>query len=144
MKDEDRAAVIAEAYTWLRTPYHHQGRVKGAGVDCATLLAEVYATTGHIEPLDLGNYSMQWHLHRSEELYLGWLEKCGVEIDAPKPGDVVVFKVGRCYSHGGIVVEWPLIIHSYLGHNCELHDASKGELSERPMKFFEVQDGRRK
>lgn len=24
---------VAEAVTWLGTPYHHQGRVKGVGVD---------------------------------------------------------------------------------------------------------------
>lgn len=34
---------VAEAITWLGTPYHHQGRVKGVGVDCGTLLCEVYA-----------------------------------------------------------------------------------------------------
>jgi cell wall-associated NlpC family hydrolase len=30
-----RAAVVAEARSWLGTPFHHQGRVKAAGVDCA-------------------------------------------------------------------------------------------------------------
>lgn len=33
---------VAEALTWLGTPYHQQGRVKGVGVDCGTLLCEVY------------------------------------------------------------------------------------------------------
>lgn len=37
---------VAEAMTWLGTPYHHQGRVKGVGVDCATLLCEVYKEVG--------------------------------------------------------------------------------------------------
>lgn len=33
-----RADVVAEARTWLGTPFKHQGRVKGAGVDCVGLL----------------------------------------------------------------------------------------------------------
>lgn len=28
------AQIVAEARTWLDTPYVHQGRVKGVGVDC--------------------------------------------------------------------------------------------------------------
>ena len=36
-----RQRVVAEAETWLRTPYHHMGRIKGGGIDCPTLLAEV-------------------------------------------------------------------------------------------------------
>ena len=38
-----RAQVIAEAETWLGTPYHHMGRVRGSGTDCLMLLAEIYA-----------------------------------------------------------------------------------------------------
>jgi cell wall-associated NlpC family hydrolase len=33
--------VIAEARTWIGTPYHHQQCVKGHGVDCAQLVAGV-------------------------------------------------------------------------------------------------------
>ena len=43
---------VAEAMTWLGTPYHHQGRVKGIGIDCATLLCEVYEVVGLIDHLN--------------------------------------------------------------------------------------------
>ncbi len=33
--------VVRTARTWLGTPYHHQGRLKGVGVDCAGLLIGV-------------------------------------------------------------------------------------------------------
>ncbi len=29
-----REQIVAEARTWLETPFHHQGRRKGIGVDC--------------------------------------------------------------------------------------------------------------
>jgi len=32
--DPRRLAVTEEARVWLGTPYHHMGRVKGAGTDC--------------------------------------------------------------------------------------------------------------
>ena len=31
----EQAQIVAEARTWLGTPFHHQGRLKGVGVDCA-------------------------------------------------------------------------------------------------------------
>ena len=49
-----REAVVTEAASWIGTPFHHAARVKGAGVDCLMLLAEVYeragVTTEHINP----------------------------------------------------------------------------------------------
>lgn len=33
-----RAAVVREARSWLDTPYRHQARVKGRGVDCVGLI----------------------------------------------------------------------------------------------------------
>ena len=37
-----RNRVCRIARSWLGTPYHHMGRVKGAGVDCAMFPLEVY------------------------------------------------------------------------------------------------------
>ena len=66
-----RAAVVTEAKTWIGTPFHHAARVKGAGVDCLMLLAEVYeragVTAGRINP---PFYVPDWHLHRDAERYM--------------------------------------------------------------------------
>lgn len=113
---EERNAVVAEARSWLRTPYRHMGRVKGRGVDCAMLLIEVYSRVGKIQSFDPGYYPNDWMLHRSEERYLGWVEKYAKQVDAPERGDVVLFKVGRCFAHGAIVLDWPVCIHAR-GHS---------------------------
>ncbi|MCE9561882.1 MAG: hydrolase [Planctomycetes bacterium] len=144
-----RAAVVAAARSWLGTPYHHHARVKGVGADCLTLLASVYAEAGVIPPVRIPEYSHQWHLHRSEELYLNGVLEHAREISGPpEPGDTVVWKFGRCYSHGAVVVVWPLVIHAYIGIGTVLEDAEKagwlshiGENTEdrgkpRPRKFF--------
>lgn len=136
-----REQVIHTAKEWLRTPYHHLGKVKGCGADCAMFPLAVYQECG-ILPKDFEppEYSMQWHLHRSEELYLKTIEPFTREISGPpQPADFVVFKFGRAFAHGGIVVEWPLIIHSYIPHGVQYGNALQdGEMIGREIKFFEV------
>lgn len=108
-----REAAVQEALTWLRTPYHHMARVKGAGCDCATLLLEVYHTIGAIPEIDIGYYPQDWHFHRNDERYLGWIKKYAKQVDVPQKGDIALFRFGRCVSHGAIVTDWPNVIHSY-------------------------------
>ena len=103
-----RNEVVAEARRWIGTPYHHQADVLGAGVDCGMLLVRVYVDTGVVPPFDPRPYPVQWHLHRDDERYLGFLIERGVEVEAPAPGDIVVWKIGRAFAHGGIVTAWPL------------------------------------
>lgn len=116
MTDIERAqreAVVAEALSWVGTPYLHEGRVKGAGVDCAMLIADVFCQCGLIPWVDPRPYSAQFHLHHAEERYLGFLQEYTFPVSTPLPGDIATFQVGLCVSHAGIVVEWPVIVHSY-------------------------------
>ena len=63
MSAQLRQEIIDEAATWLRTPYHHAAAIKGAGVDCAQILIEVYAAVGLADKPDVGNYAPDWMLH---------------------------------------------------------------------------------
>jgi cell wall-associated NlpC family hydrolase len=140
-EQSQRAAVIAEAKTWLRTPFVDCARVKGAGVDCAQFIAAVYENAGIIESVPLGTYSPQWHLHHSEPRYLDGLIANGmhevVEAEA-KPGDVVVFMQGRTFSHGALIVSWPRIIHAVklMGGVCYSDVDRDKFLTRRERKFF--------
>lgn len=71
MDTSARDRVLTEALSWQGTPWHHQGRVKGVGVDCLMFLAEVYERAGVIPHADPGNYARDWHMHRSDELFMG-------------------------------------------------------------------------
>jgi NlpC/P60 family putative phage cell wall peptidase len=133
-----REEVVQEAQTWLGTPYHHQGRIKGAGVDCAMLLIEVFRTCSLIPEIDPRPYPPDWHLHRDAERYLGWVKRYARAVDAPKPGDIALFQFGRCVSHGAIVVEWPIVIHSYLHDGCILADATAAPLHGRARGFYSI------
>ena len=142
-----RAAVVAEALTWLGTPYHHHGRLRGVGVDCAMLLAEVYCACGIIAAIDPGHYAVDWHLHRGEELFAAWMGQAGARHlsdpladAAPQPGDVGLWRFGRTYSHGGIVVRGgavPHIVHAHIdARRVTRSAADECPLAGRPVRWF--------
>lgn len=133
--DAWRASLVAVSEGWLRTPFHHKARVKGAGVDCGNSLIAWYVEAGLVSDFDTGPYSADWMLHQSEERYLGFVERYLDRVDAPLPGDVAVFKYGHCFSHGALVVEWPKIIHAYQPEGAVVWgDATKGVLAWEHLK----------
>ena len=128
-----REQIVAEAMSWLKTPYHAHGRIKGQGVDCGMFLVEVFERTKLIKPYDPGEYARDWHIHHSEELFLQKIEEAGGhKVDGPpQPGDIAMFRYGRCASHGSIVIKWPLVIHAYVGLGVTLDNAENGPLRGR-------------
>jgi cell wall-associated NlpC family hydrolase len=135
-----RERVCKVARTYLNTPYHNGGRLKGGGVDCATLLINVFAEAGEIEDFDPGPYSPQFFMHRGEPLYRNIVERFARQVEAPLPADVVLYWVGRQFAHGGIVLKWPRIIHAYKpsGRVC-MAEGDNGEfadLKKHPRLFY--------
>jgi cell wall-associated NlpC family hydrolase len=120
---DERAAVIAEARTWLGTPWHHAARVKRAGVDCGQLLAAIFEACGLIEPEEIAAYPKDFHLHSNEEMFLGYVERHFKHIDAPAlPGDLALWRYGHVISHAGIVIEWPNVLHAYYVRGAVVED----------------------
>jgi cell wall-associated NlpC family hydrolase len=146
---QQRAAVVAEALTWLRTPHHHRAAIKGVGVDCAMLPASVYAAVGLIPVQDPDHYAYQWNQHRKTELYLDRVREYATEISGPpSAGDLVMFHYGQTFSHGAIVVAWPTVIHAHVKEAVVLADASldtsllfERDGSARERKYFTLWAG---
>lgn len=146
---EKRQIVVAEAKSWIGTPYVANGMIKGrrGGVDCAMFPLAVYANCGYIpKEFDPRPYSPQWHVHRNEEKYMKYVRSFSIEVPgppgrAPLPGDFVLFKIGKLFAHGAIVTEWPFVIHA-LGDSFVLpEDISKNTTGKRalwlvPKTFF--------
>ncbi len=113
----ERARVVAEARRWIGTPYHASADVRGAGVDCGMLIVRVFVDTGLVPPFDPRPYPLDWHLHRDDEKYLGYVfDHCGeIAIREAQPGDLVVFRYGRCHAHGTIMsANNPLtVVHAF-------------------------------
>ena len=132
-----RAAVVEEAESWIGTPFHHAARIKGAGVDCLMLLAEVYERAGVAPHIDPPFYVPDWHLHRDAERYLEGLTRYASEIPfPPQPGDIALFRFGRTFSHGAIVTDWPRLVHAYWSIGVVHGDATRYPLDCRPVRFF--------
>lgn len=142
-----REAIVAEARTWLGTPYHHAARVKGAGVDCAMLVAEVLERAGLVPHIAPDAYPADWMQHRNEERFLAVvqtyaLRELDLATEQPAPGDVVLYRFGRCFAHGAIVVAWPLVIHAASRDRIvTLTEGDAGWLAKRPTRAFSMFEG---
>jgi cell wall-associated NlpC family hydrolase len=118
-----REQAVAVARSFCGTPYVLGGHLKGAGVDCATLLAEYLIEIGASEREPLSVYSHDWFHHASEERYKYALLKHARQVveticrgtPETRPGDLVLFKVARSriYNHGAIVTGWPYGVHAF-------------------------------
>jgi cell wall-associated NlpC family hydrolase len=132
--------IITEAMDWIGTPYMHHARVKGAGVDCAQFPIAVYSACSVFEAFDL-DYGHQWHLHRDDERYLDYVQGIGDAItrEDVRAGDFAIWKWGRSFSHGGIMLDEARVIHAYIGVGVTIDEIDRNEeLKVRPRLFFRL------
>ena len=120
LNPEQREAVVAEAMTWIGTPYRGWSCVKGAGVDCGQLIYGVYHNCDLIPTMtDLPkDYPLFIGLHRASTEYVDLVLRYFREIPETEvlPGDLVVWRLtgSKSYCHGAIIKSWPdYFIHAY-------------------------------
>jgi NlpC/P60 family putative phage cell wall peptidase len=107
-----REDVVKEARSWIGTPFRHQGRVKGIGVDCLGLVVEVYRKVLHVS---MGNgvvYGRQPHLPTMMAEIRKWADP--IDWEAALPGDILLFRFEKDPMHFGIRTDRGFI-HSYAG-----------------------------
>lgn len=147
MTPERASLVVEEARSWIGTPYHHMGNVKGEGVDCGMIVIEVFSKLGAFPWFDPRPYSRQFHFHKDVEWYLSLLQERGPETPEPVVGGVAIWKVGRLYSHGGIITGAvpyknrlaPVVVHAHAGAEFCLEEAiDKGPLARADVKYFDL------
>src|SRR5581483_12448376 len=144
LTEAQRELIVAEAKAWVeaRTPYIAQGQLKGIGCDCATFLICTYRELGLIpQEFDPGSYSIQAHLHKATVTtqYLYTVREFAVEIPEAeaRPGDLVLFRVAHAFAHGGIVLDYPNVVHSMNSKGVIYSDLTRDSfLLKRPRKFF--------
>lgn len=138
-------AIIAEALTWVDTPYHHLARVKGVGVDCAQLVAGIVENSGVSKSkINIETYSIEWHMHSREERMCDIIESFGcIRID-PKdisPGDILAFKFGRVNSHLGILINDHQFIHARLDVGRVVVNELSGDWLRRLDRAYKFPNG---
>ena len=64
-------AVLAEALSWVGTPYRHQGSTKGVACDCLGLIRGVWRAVYGTEPERSGAYAPDWAPHVGARVVFG-------------------------------------------------------------------------
>lgn len=114
------AVVLAQATTWLGTPYRHQGSRKGVGCDCLGLIRGIWRELYGKEPEQPGPYTPDWAeagngdplLEAAHRHFLPSLS------GAARPGDLLVFRWREHHAakHLGIFLGQDRFLHAYEGH----------------------------
>jgi NlpC/P60 family putative phage cell wall peptidase len=116
----DRALIVAEARSWIGTPYHHQASVKGVGCDCLGLVRGVWRALYGNEPEAPPPYSRDWaEAHRRETLAEAAARHMQpVDIARVAPGDLLLFALNdrAVAKHCAILTEGERMLHSYEAH----------------------------
>jgi len=107
-----RAEIVREARAWLGTPFHHQGRVKGAGCDCVGLVVGVARSFG-LTPEDAADYG---RLPEARRLRAGLAANLGaVAASAAGAGDVLLLRIRHDPQHVAILTGAETVVHAYSG-----------------------------
>jgi len=101
-------AIVAAARAWVGTPFQHQARVPGRGVDCAGVIVGVAAALG-LPHQDITGYG--------PEPYKGQLQKaleaqCD-RLAAPVPGCILLMRFATEPQHLAILTDTNTIVHAY-------------------------------
>ena len=110
--------IVTTARTWTSTPYHHQARRKGVGVDCAGLVIGVARELHMVPPdFDITGYARQ----PDGVSFMAWCNAHMTPVTQADmaPGHAVVVHFGSHPQHIGIVGDYLhgglSIIHALAG-----------------------------
>lgn len=114
-----RTAIIAEAQSWLGTPYQHQASIKHVGCDCLGLVRGVWRAIYGTEPELTPPYSPDWAESCGREQLAQAARRHMREIPLSqfKPGDLLLFR-WRAHvpaKHLAIAVAPASMIHAQQG-----------------------------
>lgn len=101
--------VIAAARASLGTPFHHQGRASGIGLDCIGLVAHAYQSAG-FDIADCLDYGRE---PEGGRLQAALLAHGFVRAENICEGDVLLFRFHGEPQHAAIALAPSLMIHAY-------------------------------
>lgn len=105
-----REQFVAEARTWIGTPYQHQGRLKGIACDCIGLVI------GTAQALGLTDYEITDYGRRPDGRLRPVMETQleMIPLIEAQAADVVLFAWASHPLHVGILSDPTHVIHAYL------------------------------
>ncbi len=114
-----REAIVAEAMSWLGTPYRHQASLKGTGCDCLGLLRGVWRALYGVEPEAMPGYTPDWAEARGAETLAAAAARhmTAIAVGEAGPGDVLLFRwrANLPAKHAAILISDDRFIHAQQG-----------------------------
>ena len=123
-------ALEAAARGWHGTPFCARSAVRGAGVSCHRLVAELYREAGVLPPeVEIPDGSPLWSRAQDRSPMREWLDSgpgarwfTPVTVAGVQPGDLLGFRIGRCVHHLAIALRGDRIVHATEGHGARVVD----------------------
>jgi NlpC/P60 family putative phage cell wall peptidase len=114
-----RETIVAEAISWLGTPYRHQASLKGVGCDCLGLLRGVWRGVYGAEPEKAPGYTPDWAEARGDETLANAAARhmSAIAVGDADEGDVVLFRwrANLPAKHCAVLVARDRFIHAQQG-----------------------------
>lgn len=149
---ERQAAFLAEAWSWLGTPFRENSAVKGpeGGVDCVRFAMAVHEACGAVAGAKIEVMPVEWirgwHQHHPESRVLDFfqqpsirrrLKRVETDEDQPMVGDIVALQVGQCVHHVGL---WcgPEVLHVAIPVGVVRISAGDPLLVKHQAKYFRI------
>lgn len=114
---KDKNKIIEKAREWLYTPWQHNQKTKGLGVDCVNFLAALAHECNYDIPPIPKRYA---RLAESNEI-IDYLNGYFIEKDNIYPigkADILLFKFSGYNTHVGIATSHETMIHASSDHGC--------------------------
>lgn len=112
-------SVIAEARSWIGTPYRHQASLKGVGCDCLGLVRGVWRALLGDEPEPVPPYAPDWAEAAAGEplAEAGLRHLVNINPGEFLPGDVLLFRwrANTTAKHAAIATAPDLMVHAHDG-----------------------------
>jgi NlpC/P60 family putative phage cell wall peptidase len=139
--------IVAQARTWLGTPFHHQARLKGKGCDCLGLIVGVVDELGlkDVHDRPLSSYDEITYPKEPDGAYL--TEKLTdlldeVPIADARAGDLALFKVRENPQHLAILTDYEGtlgMIHSFAPSRRVVEHRLDDDWKSRLLKVYRWQ-----
>jgi cell wall-associated NlpC family hydrolase len=136
------SAVVAAAKACLKTPFKHQGRVPGVGMDCAGLLVHCFKSLG-LDHFDELGYPRNPYDGQLEKILDDQPSLRRIDLDQVQAGDVLAMRMRTAPQHIaihiGFVSGHPYIVHASELHGCVVEHRLDDLWGARVMRAYRVE-----
>lgn len=145
MSQELRTQLCNIVKTWkdIKVQYEHRGTTRN-GCDCTGLVIGALREMGYLKNYKLRIYPPDWNLNAGADDYITEeVRKFADQIIKPDIGDLVLFRIGRCVAHVGVVIEDVLFVHCRReSKRCIVSSLRNSQWTKRISSFYRLNEDR--